>query len=62
MDKITGLDTRFRYLRAVSITEVMQGGLRCYRHYTNQGRTNPKASTAPSSPIRSPDLGEGLMQ
>ena len=62
MDKITGLDTRFRYLRAVSITGVMERGLRCYCHYTNYGRANPKASTPPSSPIGPPDLGEGLMQ
>jgi hypothetical protein len=35
MDKITRLDARFRYLRAVSMSGVMQGGLRCYRHYTD---------------------------
>jgi drug/metabolite transporter (DMT)-like permease len=35
MDKITGMDARFRYLRAVSMRGVMQRGLRCYRHYTD---------------------------
>ena len=35
MDKITGLDARFRYVRAVSMRGVMQRGLRCYRHYTD---------------------------
>ena len=35
IDKITSLDARFRYLRAVSMRGVMQSGLRCYRHYTD---------------------------
>jgi hypothetical protein len=35
IDKITSLDARFRYLRAVSMRGVMQRGLRCYRHYTD---------------------------
>src|SRR5262249_5333397 len=35
MDKITRLDARFRYLRAVSLSGVMQRSLRCYRHYTD---------------------------
>ena len=35
IDKITSLDARFRYLRAVSMRGVMQRGLRCDRHYTD---------------------------
>jgi choline dehydrogenase-like flavoprotein len=35
IDKITRLDARFRYLRAVSMRGVMQRCLRCYRHYTD---------------------------
>ena len=35
MDKITRLDARSRYLRAVSMRGVMQSGLRCYRHHTD---------------------------
>ena len=35
IDKITSLDARLRYLRAVSIRGVMQRGLRCYCHYTD---------------------------
>jgi hypothetical protein len=35
MDRITRLDGRFPYLRAVSMNGVMQRGVRCYRHYTD---------------------------
>src|SRR6516225_11408412 len=62
IDKITSLDARFRYLRAVSMRGVMQSGLRCYRHYTDCGSRNPKASAPPSSPVGSPGLRDGLMQ
>ena len=40
----------------------MQRGLRCYRHYTDQGSRNPEASTPPSALVGSPDLREGSMQ
>ena len=62
MDKITRLDARFPYLRTVSMSGVMQRGLRCYRRYTEEGGSNPKVSTPPSSPVGSPDLHERLMQ
>jgi len=62
MEKITRLNARFRYLRAVSMRGMMQRGLRCYRHDTDEGSRNPKTSTPPSSPVGSPDLREDSMQ
>ena len=62
MDKITRLDGRFRYRRAVSMGGVMERRLGCYCHYTEEGGRNAKASSLLSPPVGSPDLGEGLMQ
>src|SRR5215831_6664252 len=61
MEKVTRLDGRFRYLRAVSMGGVMQRGLGRHCHCTEEGGRNPKASTPPSSPVGSPELREGLM-
>ena len=62
LGEITRLDAGFPYMCAATTSGVMQCRLRCQRHYTDQGYSSPKASTPPSSPVRSAGLGEDLMQ
>ena len=62
LDEITRLNAGFPHLRAVTMSGVLQRSPRGQRHYTDQGYSSPKASTLPSSPVRSAGLGEDLMQ
>src|SRR5215471_1979832 len=62
LDEITRLDAGFPYLRAVTMSGVLQRSPGRQRHYTDQGYSSPKVSTPPSSPVRSAGFGEDLMQ